>query len=313
MPMLPELPLSRGELARYRVAMRKRAQAGQVGSHLLRRQGQSLEFHDHAAYTPGDDFRHIDWQASVRHGDEHDLLVRQFRAEENLNLVISIDSRSSMTYPAPASKLCIACWLAFATTVIATSSGDRVHLHRLFEPSGPALTLRGSRSEPRAWSFLQDLADEPSAADSRPTLAAIARLLPPASVWLIITDLYFDDHDGTLARAMTRAQRGLCWVLLLELDSWPCERAILGQGARKIIGPGVADDEIRLDVNPSSLQAVDDAITAHKARLLDPVPRRGLSRLHWSWPATPQPDPATFFEHMLTTDEHLQRLFRRQR
>ena len=116
-----------------------------------------------------------------------------------------------------------------------------------------------------------------------------------------------------MARALIRAQKGLCWVLLLDLDSWPCERAVLGRGARRILGPGITEAEIKLDVNASSLQAVEETISDHKAGLLKLVPDSGLSRLHWPWPAQPQPDPAAFFEHMLTSDEHLQRLFRRQR
>jgi hypothetical protein len=310
--LLPELPLSRGELDRYRVAARQRAQAGQVGAHLLRRKGQSLEFHDYSVYMPGDDFRYIDWQASARYGDEHDLLVRQFRAEENLNLVISIDNRTSMAYPETAPKSRIACWLAFAVSVIAAAGGDRVFLHRLFGATGPALPVRGPRSEPQAWSFLQEIVAEPTDEESEPSLGAISRLLPPASVWLIISDLYFED-SGNLARAMARAQRGLCWVILLELDSWPCERAIVGRGARRVLGPGVGDDEIKLDVNATSLNALEATITGHKEQLLADIPRSGLSHLHWPWPAVPKPDAAAIFEHWFTSDAHLQRLFRRQR
>jgi uncharacterized protein (DUF58 family) len=312
MQVLPELPLSRGELARYRVVARQRAQAGQVGAHLLRRKGQSLEFHDYATYLPGDDFRHIDWQASARYGDEHDLLVRQFRAEESLNLVISIDDRTSLAYPESAPKSRIACWLAFAVSMIAAAGGDRVFLHRLFDATRPALPVRGSRSEPQAWGFLQEIVTAPVADESAPALAAISRLLPPASVWLIISDLYFEKSGG-LARAMARAQRGLCWVILLELDSWPCERAIVGRGARRVLGPGVADGEIELDVNATSLRALETTISTHKERLLADVPRSGLSHLHWLWPAETRPDPAAMFEHMFTGDEQLQRLFRRQR
>jgi hypothetical protein len=310
--LLPELPLSRGELDRYRVAARQRAQAGQVGAHLLRRKGQSLEFHDYTAYTPGDDFRYIDWQASARYGDEHDLLVRQFRAEENLNLVISIDNRTSMAYPDAAPKSRIAGWLAFAVSVIAAAGGDRVFLHQLFGAGRPALPIRGPRSEPQAWSFLEETVAEPTGEASEPSLGAISRLLPPASVWLIISDLYFEAPGG-LARAMARAQRGLCWVILVELDSWPCERAIIGRGARRVLGPGVTDEEIKLDVNATSLKALEATITSHKEQLLADIPRSGLSHLHWPWPAEAKPDAATFFEHRFTSDEHLQRLFRRQR
>ncbi len=311
---LPEFPLSRSQLERYRIAASHRAPASQVGAHLLRRKGQSVEFHDFAQYSPGDDFRHIDWQASARYGRKHDLLVRQFRAEENLNLVISIDNRLTMHYPEAAQKAEVGCWLAFAVCMIAVGGGDRVHLHQLFADNPrPPLSLRGAHAESSLWAFLEGLASEQASEDIEPDLRGISRLLPPASVWLVISDLYFA-HQEALARAMARAQRGLCWVILVDLDSWACEREILGHGPRRVLGPTVTDDAaLRVDVSTANLRAVEETIAAAKTSFLEPVPRSGFSYLHWRWPAERKPDAAALFEHAFTSDNDLQRLFRRQR
>ncbi|MBY0228590.1 MAG: DUF58 domain-containing protein, partial [Gemmataceae bacterium] len=57
--------LAEGERAasRYALAVPRRAPGGQAGTALAQRAGSSLEFKDHRAYEPGDDLRHIDWNA----------------------------------------------------------------------------------------------------------------------------------------------------------------------------------------------------------------------------------------------------------
>ncbi len=309
MPVLPRLPLSRETLRRYRIEARKRSQAGQIGAHLVRRRGQSLEFRDFAPYLAGDDVRHIDWLASARHGLEHELLVRHFDAEEALDLLISIDNRPSMALPLPAPKIRIACWLAQAITVTAATWGDRVRLHRLF---GDGETERLTRSEQSALAFLERLAARPAGETATPNLGRIGRLLTPASVWLIISDLYFDDR-GALARAISRAERRMCWVIVCDLDSWPSELALLGRGARRILGPGSLLGGREVELGTGEISTVEQAIARHKERLLVGGPRRGLDRLHWPWPAERRPDPARLFNDAFLADPIIRRLFRRQR
>ena len=45
--------------------------------------GSGIEFSDHREYTPGDDFRYLDWNVYARHGD---LLLKRFQEEQDLNL-----------------------------------------------------------------------------------------------------------------------------------------------------------------------------------------------------------------------------------
>ena len=70
---MDDFPLSASFLQRYRLRARKRTRAAQVGAHLVRRKGASLEFRDHALYAPGDDIRHVDWRTSARLGRGEDL------------------------------------------------------------------------------------------------------------------------------------------------------------------------------------------------------------------------------------------------
>src|SRR5205085_462051 len=88
------------------------ASAGQWRS---RATGSSVEFADYRTYTPGDDYRRIDWNAYAR---LERLFMRLYRAEENLSLAVVVDTSTSMTWGRPP-KARLAAQLAGALSYIA--------------------------------------------------------------------------------------------------------------------------------------------------------------------------------------------------
>jgi uncharacterized protein (DUF58 family) len=82
----------------YLHVVSKRAFVGQSrADRLAPKRGRGLEFADHRGYTPGDDFRQIDWKAYKRLGR---LLLRLFDEEQDLPIYLFIDSSRSMREPA---------------------------------------------------------------------------------------------------------------------------------------------------------------------------------------------------------------------
>jgi len=57
--------------------------------------GFSQEFAEYAAYTPGDDLRHIDWNVYAR---SERLVLKRFRGETNSLLTILLDASNSMQF-----------------------------------------------------------------------------------------------------------------------------------------------------------------------------------------------------------------------
>jgi hypothetical protein len=312
---LPPFPLPLALLERYRIRSRQRSRPSLVGGHLMRRKGQSLEFRELVPYTIGDDIRYVDWRASARHeGTAHDLLIRSFVTEEQLTLVVSVDNRASMRLPMAMPKLQIALWLAEAVVWIALRSGDRVFLHRLFG-GGRVQELSGSGSIEYKWgnarSVLRRLGEE--AESSSVNLAMLRPHLPPAAVWLILTDLYFeDDQAQRLARGIAAARDGQRWVILVDMDSWPYEKTMLGQGARLIEGPGIGLPETPVDINHESIQQVAAKIDAHKQRFRRAILRAGCDIGAWKWPEAERPDPEQFFRKAFVEDRLLGRLFMKE-
>ncbi len=86
--------------------------------------GSGLEFADHRAYSPGDDFRNLDWNIYMR---TRKLLLRLFEEEEDLYIYMLVDCSASMALGVDgATKLKYAKELAAALSYIGLANLDRV-------------------------------------------------------------------------------------------------------------------------------------------------------------------------------------------
>src|SRR3954452_8744571 len=84
--------------------------------------GGGIEFADHRDYTPGDDFRYLDWNVYARHDE---LLLKRFQEEEDLHVYVLIDCSRSMGFGTPV-KFDLARQVAAALAYIALADLDRV-------------------------------------------------------------------------------------------------------------------------------------------------------------------------------------------
>ncbi len=279
----------------------------------MRRKGQSLEFHDFVPYAFGDDIRYVDWRMSARYGSENDLLIRQFATEDQITLVISIDTHTTMELPEAMPKSQIAMWLAQALAFITLESDDRIILHRLFGTAKDSIAeIKGSKNTARIRSALEKTLKTPD--KDIINLKVLDQYLPPTAVWLIVTDLYFDSESQAdqLVRRIAGARDGLRWIILMDLDSWPHEKFILGQGARRIQGPEPDLPNPQFDITPENIQLVENKIESHKQGVFKRIRPGSFDRIHWKWPETAKPDHVDFFKTAFFEDKVLQRLFMRE-
>jgi hypothetical protein len=265
--------------------------------------------------------RHVDWRASARYKGNRDLLVRRYQAEEQFTIVLSLDSRPSLWLPKGLPKLQVCFWLAESISRIALASGDRIFLHSLFsnETSKPIRLERSSGLQRLSYS-LREIADQASSEAAMLNLRVLESILKPATVWIIVTDLYFgdlqaDDRLGetanTVARAMMRARSGLRWVMLVDLDTWDHETTSI-EGNYYVDEPAARKEVEPYELNEPSLASVSRRISEYKSTFLE------RSRLpvdsdysHWKWPAKPVGHPTGVFEQWFNDDQSLGRLFGR--
>ena len=131
----------------------RRAVSGQMGGERRsRRRGQSVEFADFRNYSPGDDFRLIDWNAYARLDR---FMLRLFVAEEELPLSLFVDLSGSMDWGRP-NKAETARRLAGAIAYVALAALDRVRLTVFADgPTSGGAPYRGRRAAAELFARLQ--------------------------------------------------------------------------------------------------------------------------------------------------------------
>lgn len=116
------------------------------------RRGRSPEFADFRSYTPGDDYRLIDWNAYARLDR---FMLRLFVAEEELPLNLFVDLSGSMDWGRP-NKAVTARRLAGAIAYVALAALDRVRLTVFAEgPASGGAPHRGRRAVQELFARLQ--------------------------------------------------------------------------------------------------------------------------------------------------------------
>ncbi|TMF18764.1 MAG: DUF58 domain-containing protein [Chloroflexi bacterium] len=161
----------------------RRAVKGQMGGE--RRsvsRGRSPEFADFRNYSPGDDYRLIDWNAYARLDR---FVLRLFVAEEELPLSLFIDLSGSMDWGRP-NKAEVAKRLAGALAYVALASLDRVRLTVFAEgPTSGGAPYRGRHAAAGLFARIQSFpAGGPT--DYARLVAPITRQRPGMTV--LITD-----------------------------------------------------------------------------------------------------------------------------
>lgn len=125
---------------------------GAAGGRKSKAKGSSVEFSDFREYTPGDDFRRIDWNA---YGRFDKLFLRLFMEEREALLNIFFDCSKSMDF-GDKNKAAMSLRVAAILTYLALNNLDRVCLNKVQENTViPSSSLMGKSSFQKALQFLE--------------------------------------------------------------------------------------------------------------------------------------------------------------
>ncbi len=206
-------------LERLALALQRPPTQGLAGDHRSRRKTDAPEFADYRTYTPGDDFRRIDWKAYGRLGTLH---YRLGESHDDLALHLLVDTSPSMDWGTP-NKLDYARQLAAALGYLGLARLDAVGAGALDGRTPPLPLVRGKARAGRLFDYLEGLAPAsagrprlvgPSAADATPLLDAVRAYRRGAArgVVVLLTDAFFpDEHAAGLGDLL---QAGFQPVLL---------------------------------------------------------------------------------------------------
>jgi uncharacterized protein (DUF58 family) len=193
-------------LERLALALQRPPTAGLTGDHRSRRKTDAPEFADYRTYTPGDDFRRIDWKAYGRLGT---LYYRLGEAQDDLALHLLVDTSQSMDWGVP-NKLEYARQLAAALGYLSLARLDAVAAGALYPDAAPLPLLRGKTRAGRLFAYLDAL---PTSAPA-PLLESVRTYRRGATrgVAVLLTDGFFpDEHAAGLGELL---QAGFQPVLL---------------------------------------------------------------------------------------------------
>src|ERR1700752_1179765 len=109
-------------LEQFQLLAARRAKSSAKGERRSKAKGQSIEFADHREYTPGDDFRYLDWNLFARLDQ---LLLKRFQEEEDLHVYFLLDCSRSMGFGTPL-KFDFARQVTAALAYIALADLDRI-------------------------------------------------------------------------------------------------------------------------------------------------------------------------------------------
>jgi len=143
-------------LEQLQLLAQRRAKSSAKGERRSRARGQSVEFADYRNYTPGDDFRYLDWNL---YGRLERLFLKLYEEERELPVRIFLDTSESMSFGTPV-KFDFARQIAAAIGYVALCGFDRVSVCPFPENADEAVArgaLRAVRGRKSALTFFQNL------------------------------------------------------------------------------------------------------------------------------------------------------------
>lgn len=209
--------------ARWRLPFSRQAWRGLAGNWLGAGSGSSLDFQDHRTYVPGDDPRHIHWQAFARTGA---LTMKLYRAEVAPFVDLMVDISPSMALT-PAKLARVDELVAFCVEC-ADRAGAPVRMHVALGRTLRAVVpdeVRAERWRERIAAVIGAGAGAGASNAEKPATVANPTVVPgplpwrPGALKVLISDLLFPgDPSG----------------LLIPLAS--------GSGVGVVFAPGLAEE-----------------------------------------------------------------------
>lgn len=156
--------------------------SGQAGDFSGGGAGASMDFQDHKDYSPGDDPRHINWQAYARSGT---YILKQFREEVRPSVDLIIDASPSMFFHPEKKRT--TCELIYMIHSMAIRNGAALRTHLISGSTYRQLSLEHIQSTKWSQVLERAITEEDIQA---PDFAKLA--LQPSSVRVLISDLLFE-------------------------------------------------------------------------------------------------------------------------
>lgn len=196
----------------FRLPLQHRTWRGQTGDFQGSGVGSSLDFQDHRTYVPGDDPRHINWQAFARTGH---YSMKLYREEVRPLIDVVFDVSDSMSFDPEKERRAVE--LFYFAIFAALKSGASVS----------STVVRGEHHRRLSDDLIHGHAWPKLMADLPETPAAVAPDLRPLpfraqSMRILISDLLFTEAPDTALRSLVRGRgHGIILAPFLKSEATP--------------------------------------------------------------------------------------------
>ena len=244
------------------------------GERRSKRRGQSVEFADFRPYVHGDDLRFIDWNIF---GRLDRLFLKIFLEEEDLSLLVAIDTSASMDWGNP-NKLAYAQRLAMALGYIGLVNHNRVTMASFGGEGGLRIlkNLRGRRKTSELGRWLLDL--QPGGANSfEESMKSLAVSRQGRGVMLVISDFLFKEgYEKGLRYVAGRGYDLWCLQTLAPQEIDPAAHGLAGDWR---LTDAEDRDEAEVTASPGLIDQYRANLGAWCANLRDFAVRRSIMHL----------------------------------
>ena len=180
------------KLERFRMCSRVIHPGASMGERVSRSRGSGMEFADHKEYSPGDDFRMIDWNVYARLDE---FVVKVFETEESLSVCIMLDTSASMDFGTATTKWATAARLAAAALgYVALVNRDALRMFLFADELGERFEATRGRGHLRQMLRLLASNTPTGRTDFSAALRAAGLQLHRAGVCFVISDFCAADH-----------------------------------------------------------------------------------------------------------------------
>ena len=243
------------------------------GERRSKKRGISVEFADYRHYVHGDDLRFVDWNIYARLDK---LFLKMFIEEEDLSLLIAIDSSASMNWGNP-NKFQFCQRLAMALGYIGLANHNRVTLYG-FDTTGvqPLPNMRGRRRTQEMGRWLLDLEAGGSSAFSD-AMRSIALARQGKGVMVILSDFMFKEgYEKGLRYLSGGGYDTFCLQVLAPEEVDPAKHGMSGD----LRLTDIEDEDVaEVTVSAALLKRYKENLNAYCGRLRDFCVRRGMMHL----------------------------------
>ena len=254
--------------------MSRKIFAGKLqGERRSKKRGVSVEFADYRHYAPGDDLRFVDWNIYARLDK---LFLKMFLEEEDLSVLIAIDSSASMNWGNP-SKFFFCQRLAMALGYIGLSNHNRVTLYA-FDSEGvrPLSNLRGRRRTREMGEWILSL-DTGGAGAFGEAMRTIALGRQGKGLMVILSDFMFKEgYEKGLRYLAGGGYDTFCLQILSPEEVDPGSHGLAGD----LRLTDVEDEDLaEVTVSAHLLRRYKENLDAYCGRIRDFCVRRGMMHL----------------------------------